>query len=377
MLRRVRIRVPDGWPGIVGIVVLLVGMAGVLGRPGVTPFPVPATDVGGYLPAFAYGSGSEPDDPIDTEAASSAHEASDELYAGLGDSGYADRHQSIVALFDGAGSAALAVDELDLPNGTTALLIDRMVLLIGLANDAAAAELTGPLQDAAQLLIEGDRGGEGSIVLDLRCTAPSEDAASRVAQALGDYGAVPYYANLRPPWHGAPLTPDEELARATYRRWTQAYADTLRSDPYFADWGTRFIATESATERAALQEELNRHVLERSPTLGGDAHPGVVAILASRPEDGDPDGYVEWGLALGRLMGPVSISEGSDTPSWFDQRHGGSIGSVRAVQRAVEVGWASFNTFALGATGLFAYLHDHGCTDVRITLSDLDDVRGD
>jgi len=378
MLGRVNVRAPDGWPGIVGIVVLVAGMAGMLGRPGVTPLLVPTEELGGYLSAFAFAWPSGPGDPIAIDQAADAYAAADGWTTDLGSAEYAERHQTLIGLFEDVDSMRAAFADVDLPDGTTMFSVGRLILVSGIATgEPAPVELAEPFLHASQGLIEGDRGGEGSIVLDLRCTAPSDDAAADIAQAIGDYGAVPYYAYLRPPWHGAPLTADEELARVTYRRWTQAYADTLRSDPYFADWARRFSATDSTAEREALQDELNQHVLEQTPTLGDEVHPGVMAILAHRPLEGDPDGYVEWGLALGRQMGLGPMEEGSVEPSWFDQRHAGSIGSVRAVQRTVEIGWASFNTFALGGLGLLAYLHDHGCADGQITLSDFDDVRGD
>lgn len=376
--RQMRGRVPDGWPGLVGIIVLTAGTAALLGRPGVSPLPLPADATGGFLGEFAFAFGSGPTEPLAIEGARDAYERSEEFFAFGGPERYAERHQSAVGLFPDVAAAEEAFSEVDLPDGTSGTGIDRLLLLIGLPTDEPIPdELRRAFMGAAPVLMEGDRGGEGSIVLDLRCTAPTAEAAAGMASALGDYGAAPYYAHLRPPWLGAPLTPDEELARATYRRWSQAYRTILGSDSYLSDWGQRFASAETAAERLALQDELNEHVRRRRPDLDGTVHPGVMALLASRSDDGGAEGYLEWGLALGRLMGQGPITEGSEQPTWFDQRHGGSIGSVRAVERSVEIGWASFNTFAIGGLGLFAYLDERGCDDVRVRVMDFDDVRGD
>ncbi len=373
-----RFRLPDGWPGLVGIVVLMAGLAAVLGRPGVTPLPVAGSDVGGYLPDFTFAAPAGPTVPLAIDSAPDAYSDADAWASDLGESGYAERHQTLIGLFDSTDAWQEAFSQVNLPDGTTMLSMDRLRLVSGITTgDAAPADLAEPFLHASQGLIEGDRGGEGSVVMDLRCSAPSDEAAARIATAIGDYGAAPYYTYLRPPWLGPPLTADEELARATYRRWSQAFAGIVESDPFLADWARRMAEADTTDERVALQEELNRHILQQVPTLEGDVHPGVMALLSTRPDTAEGDDYLEWGLELAQFMGMVPVATAGEEPSWYEQRHGGSIGSVRSSGSTVEIGWASFNTFSLGGFGLLAYLHEQGCAEVHVALSDFDDVRGD
>lgn len=141
--------------------------------------------------------------------------------------------------------------------------------------------------------------------------------------------------------------------------------------------GRRFVDAASETEREDLRAELAEHVATLEPALDGDVHPEVVALMASGPLETDPDAYLARGRDLGRLMGPLPSTETDAEPTWFEQRYDASIGAVRDVRERVEIGWASFSRFALGAAGLLSYLNGHGCADVRVTLSDVDDVRGD
>ena len=75
-------------------------------------------------------------------------------------------------------------------------------------------------------------------------------------------------------------------------------------------------------------------------------------------------------------MGPLPHSSGGQ-PSWLDQRQAAYMAGTRAVDDRVEIGWVTFNRFELGFTGLLAYLDQQGCEDVRVRLTDYDDVRLD
>lgn len=377
MLRPMRPSIPEGWPGLVGIVVLVAGILAVHARPSLTPLGGSAAAAGGYLQEFAWASLEGPAAPLDVAGAPATYAAVDAFYDDLGADAYAERRVAMVATFASAGDAAAAAEALDLPRAAASFVQDRMLLVTGLRS---VIELAPPAEDGVAgplVLVEGDRGGEGSIVLDLTCRAASNEAAGVIAAALGDYAAVPYYAYLRPPWVGHEPTTEEAIARATYRSWMQTFAQSLRDDPYLAAWADRLMAAGSEAERRRLNDELAEYVRERRHDLGADAHPGVAALLAASPDGSEPDDYKVWGLELGDLMGQLPGADRTTEPTWYEQRHTAQIGSVQAAGDTVRLGWVTFNAFALGASGLLSYLDARGCTDARITLSDFDDVRGD
>jgi hypothetical protein len=366
---------PDGWPGLVGIAVIVGGVALLHSRPAVVP-------AGGFLGSdFSYADERGPHISMTTAGAYAGHLETESMIAGLGREAYEGRYNlTIVGLFESHEAAREAGGAVEVPTGAGVLVIGPMVIVIGLEADPEGPPdpRVAQLGQHGDVFVEGDRYGEGSIVIDLECTAESDEAAARLATAIGDYGSMLSYSYVRPPWVGEPLTDDEALARATYRRWTEEYSTSMQDDPWLAEYGRRYLAATSDGERAALQEELMTHVAESRPQrLDGDVHPGVMALVASAPREADPDAAYAWGWQLGRLMGPLQSTRGEEPPTWYEQRQAGSIGSVRAVGRQVEVGWAVFNRFALGMTGLLSYLDAQACDDVRIRLSDFDDVRGD
>jgi hypothetical protein len=372
--------VPDGWPGLAGIVVLVAALFALHGRPSNgRPVDGAGDAVGGYLAEFAYAAIDAPSEAIAITDAATAYAAVADAYDAIGEEELAVRHGAVVALFDNAAAARAAADAVE-ADGLT-VVVDRLVVVVGLdtQDETALHEVVEAVSDARLALVEGDRGGEGSIVVDAACEAPSDAAASEIATALGDYGAAPSYAFIRPPWLGPPLTADEALARSTYRRWMAAYTASFADDPFIASWAARFEGASSQAEARRLMDELTSHMLDQRPVLDGEIHREVIDVIANHMASGDPDAYTQAGRRLGELMGAMPSSAGAtdDEPSWYDTRHGGSIGSVRAVRSTVQVGWASFTTFPLGALGLLSYLDAHGCDEVRIGLSDFDDVRGD
>jgi hypothetical protein len=80
---------------------------------------------------------------------------------------------------------------------------------------------------------------------------------------------------------------------------------------------------------------------------------------------------------LGRFVGPLPRTDPDAPPTWFEQRSSGGIGSVQAVGTEVRVAWLTFNRFALGFHQFLAHLEERGCGDVRVRLTDFDEVRGD
>ena len=364
---------PDGWPGLVGIAVLVGGSALALGTPRLS-------EVGGFPSADASFFTDErgPDLGLAIAGVGALNQEADAAAVALGDDGYAERSLSIVGTFDTNADAVRAADSVAIEAPARILVVDRILVAYHLVPDPGddpvpvATQLTDL---GADVLVQGDRFGNGQIVADVTCRASDHDAAATIAAPLADYPIADPYA--RPPWVGPPLSDDEALARSTYRRWAESFADAFANDPWMRDYADRFLAADSEAEYAALNAELQAHVREvQAGDIEGEVHPEVAALLASTPSGTDPAEYTEWQLELSRLMGPLPTSGGGE-PSWLEQRQTAYMAGTRAVDDRVEIGWVTFNRFELGFTGLLAYLDQQGCEDVRVRLTDYDDVRLD
>lgn len=364
--------IPDGWPGLVGIAVVVVGSALAVGTPRLS-------EVGGFPSPDAFFTDERgPDLGLAIADVGALNQEADAAAVALGEDSYAERSLALVATFESNADAVRAADSVVLEAPARILIVDRILLAYQLVPDPeddpdpVAAQLTDL---GADVLVQGDRFGEGQVVADVTCRATDHDAAAAIATPLADLATADPYA--RPPWVGPPLTDDEALARSTYRRWTASYADAFANDPWMIDYTDRILAADTEAEYAALNAELQAHVSQITvPGLEGEVHPEVAALLASTPDGTDPDGYTEWQLELSRLMGPVPTS-GGGLPSWLDQRQVAYLAGSRAVDDRVEIGWVTFNRFELGFTGLLAFLEQQSCEDVRVRLTNYDDVRLD
>ena len=371
MLGAMRRILPDGWPGLVGIAVLVGGLAFAVGTPRVS-------DVGGFAGSdFFFTDERGPDLGLAVAGVGALNQEADAAALALGEDGYAERRLTLVGTFDTSADARRAAESLVLDAPARMLILDRVLIAYGLVPDPEDDPLPVATQLSdlgADVLIQGDRYGEGQVVVDVSCRATDHDAAAMIAAPLADYPADPY---ARPPWVGPPLTEDEALARSTYRRWAARYAEAFANDPWMSEYADRFLAADSDAEYAALNAELQAHVRElQVGDLEGEVHPEVAALLASTPSGTDPDAFTDWQRELSRLMGPLPTASGGQ-PSWLDQRQVAYMGGTRAVDERVEIGWTTFNRFELGFTGLLAYLEQQGCGDVRVRLTDYDDVRLD
>lgn len=372
MPRGLRLRVPDGWPGLVGIAALVGGTAFAVGTPRVS-------DVGGLVEGdYFFVSGESPDLALQLSGMGATNREADAAAAGLGEDGFNERSLTLVGTFDNNADArqAAAAISVQLPSRT--LIVDRLLVIYHLAVEPedGPVPLVATLEDlGADVLVQGDRFGEGQVIVDLSCRAVTHDAAEAIATELADYGlGIP---GMRPPWVGPALTDDETLARSTYRRWTESLRDAFVADPWMADYADRFLEAGSAAEYAALNAELEAHI-SGLPGRGieGAVHPEVIALLVGVPMGSDPGAHAEWQRQLSRYMGPLT-SEQAEEPTWLAQRQTTTLSGSRAVDDRVELGWIFFNRFELGFTGLLAYLEERNCDEVLVRLMDWDDVRMD
>lgn len=375
------IRAPNGWPGLLAIAVLLGGLP-LLHGSRVGPTWGAGQDLaGGYLQDFMNADAAGPSIPVPPGVAGAAHLDMEGFFAAMDEASYDRRGVTVAGILPTDADAASAADALDLPADVATVTLGRLLLVAGLAGDPddRPHPAVAALRDrGGDVLVEGDRFGEGTVVVDVACTAPSADAAATLATALGDYASMLSYAFARPPWIGPPLTDDEALARATSRRWAQGYGERLANAPWLAEYGQRIAAAGSDAERAALAAELESRVREQAPDmLGDDAHPGMAALIAGQPTGRDLDATYAWGRAMGRLAGPVAAADPEAGPTWYEQRHLAQIGGVRTSAATVELGWITFNRIALGLPALLEHLESAGCGGLRVALTDFDEVRGD
>jgi hypothetical protein len=368
-------RLADGWPGVAGIAVLLGGLFALHQTPAMTP-------AGGYLGGeFMYADPRGPELSVPTEGGRTVADAADVAFREIGEAAFDDAYwATIVATFADEADARSAAGTINPPEGAIASQHGPLLIVTPVEHDpeAPADPLVAELSAlGGSVLVEGDRYGEGSIVVDLSCTAESDAAAAALSAAIGDYGSLPYYALARPPWVDPPITANEALARSTYARWSTSMVDSLAADGTLSEYADRFLEATSPEERERLTDDIGEYIAGRQlEGLDGEVHPGVVALLAARPTGGEADDTVAWGRELGRFMGQMRPVPDED-PDWFEQRVNASIGAAQAVGPTLQLGWISFSRIALGLPALLGYLGEEGCGEVIVRLTDFDDVRGD
>ena len=232
------------------------------------------------------------------------------------------------------------------------------------------------------VLVEGDRYGEGAIVTDLSCRPTDRARARVVAGDLDDYSNTPHTFFLRPPWAAPALTRSERLARSTYTRFNDVLEDAAAADPETQElwFHYRDALREGDKDRMKRVEgRIAERRRELSPTrLDGEYDPKTLAALRTEPLA--LDAKLRWGVRVGRRMGQLPIKEQVGEvvaargrnfhadPAFLDAR----IGERLDVSMFLPMGH-----FAPSLAALVLYLDRAGCTDVRYRLLDWDTVRGD
>jgi hypothetical protein len=261
-----------------------------------------------------------------------------------------------------------------------------VLFVTGLESDSFATEAQPELHplahllaaQGAEVLLEGDRFGEGSIVADISCQTPDPATATRLLDEVGDAVATAQY-NARPPWVKPEPTAQQALARATYRRWLAGYL-AASADSRTQELFQRIGTATSAAERDAATRELTAYLKEKGlKNVEGEVDLETMRLLVDQPEVSDPDAYRAWTSEIGERMGRFAVepSEFGDRPSWDDTGRLLYTASVRVDSGRLEIGWAAPARFAAAMPYLAAYLAERGCSDLRIATVDFDEVRGD
>jgi hypothetical protein len=261
-----------------------------------------------------------------------------------------------------------------------------LFVVTGLESDAFATETDPPLHPLAHLLaargaavrLEGDRFGEGSIVADVSCRLPDPATGPALADEIGDAVATGHL-NTRPPWLSPPITAEQALARATYRRWTDGFW-AASGDPKIYELAQRFASAGSTADREAALKEFEQYIVQRGlENVEGQLDPAVMALIIDQPDGSDTEVHDAWLRDISERMGglPMVQSVGADHLSSADYDQVAWTGSLRVNNGRLDLGWLSFGRFSAAMPKLAAYLTEHGCDDIKLATVDFDTVRGD
>ena len=264
--------------------------------------------------------------------------------------------------------------------------IGPLLVVTGLESDAFATDVDPPLHPLAHLLaavgadvrLEGDRFGEGSIVADISCRIANPATSAALVDEIGD-AIVTGQLNTRPPWIGQPITADEALARATFRRWVEGFWAGA-NDPRFLEFAQRYANASSNEDREIALREFEQYMIQQGLAhIEGELDPAVIALIVDQPDSTDTAARDAWKRDISGRMGPVPVqpSEFGDRPSAADYNQMVWTGGARLNGDRLELGWLSFGRFSAAMPKFAAYLEERGCDDLRLGTVDFDAVRGD
>lgn len=267
--------------------------------------------------------------------------------------------------------------------------IGPVLVVTGLKSETAREVEAGtslPIHPLAHLLaaaggdvlLEGDRSGEGSIVADVSCQPADSASGMALLDEVGDALLTAGQFSTRPPWIGPPPTAREALARATYRRYLQGTTAAM-GDRHLQELARR-IADAPEEDHAAAIAEFGDYVRKRGVELmNGEVDPEVLALILDTPALSDSASLQAWARTLGEVMGrlPVESGPAGEQPAPDDHARLLISGTMRLQGGRLEMGWLTFGRMAAGLPSLAGYLTAEGCQDIRIGLVDLDAVRLD
>jgi hypothetical protein len=311
----------------------------------------------------------------------------------LSDAGLSRPDMAVAVTFTSPEAARGMAERLraDLPRTATryhdrrdaVVLLGSSVFVRGIPSPAANRSVRGLLGGyPGDVLVEGDRFGEGSIVADLRCRPTEPGRAQVLAADLADYAGTPYTFFLRPPWARPALTRSERLARSTYTRFNDVLEDAADADPETQELWFRYreaLRTGDSDRTSRVQNRIAERRRELSPArLDGEYDPKTLAALRTEPLE--MDAKPRWSVRVGRRMGqlPVRRQAGdfvADRGRGLDASP--TLLTVRLGERLDISTFLPSGHFAPSLATLVLHLHRSGCTDVRYRLLDWDDVRVD
>jgi hypothetical protein len=224
-----------------------------------------------------------------------------------------------------------------------------------------------------QVIVEGDRFGEGAIIADLSCQVPDPAGGTRILDELGDAMLTAGQFDTRPPWIGPPPTAAEALARATFRRWQEASMRVMERGR-MRDLIQR-LATADITEREQVMREFEAELVKAGlEEIDGPIDPEVLSLMAEGGLDTSDAGRAAWTRAVADRMGRLSVEATAygDAPAPDDYERLLFAGSLRLRGTRLDLGALSFGRAAAGLPSLAGYLDGRGCIDLRFAVVDFE-----
>ncbi len=263
------------------------------------------------------------------------------------------------------------------------VVLGSSLVVRGIQGAAAMRAARGLLSGyPGEVLVEGDRYGEGAIVTDLSCRPEDRAKAQVVAGDLEDYAGTHDELFLRPPWALPPITSAERLARSTYTRFYDALELAAAADPETQELWFHYRQALRAGDTDRL-ERVQGRIAERrrelSPVrLEGAYDPKTLASLRTEPLE--PDAEPQWAARVGSRMGQLPITRRGDeyvvARGWRFSADA-TLLTVRLEDRLDVSMFLPMGHFAPSLASLVLYLDRAGCTDVRYRILDWDTVRAD
>jgi len=222
----------------------------------------------------------------------------------------------------------------------------------------------------ADVLLEGDDAGDGTILTDLSCQPANPTSGAALRDAIGDTIDLVQWSAL-PPWAGRP-TPAQADARvqvATYQRIAQSVA----TDPAITALMTR-IVTASEAERAALLATLGERIAAGvHQAAAGHVSPDILELMDRQPRGADDLAALEsWQREVGERIGTVELRPGGGAPTADAAATLALFGTARLRDGRLEVGSLALGRVTTGLPLVIAWLDEAGCRDQRLGFTDGD-----
>ena len=250
------------------------------------------------------------------------------------------------------------------------------VFVTGLKAETLASAVPPPVHPiahrwaaaGAEVLLEGDDGGDGTISTDLSCQPAEAASGAALRDAIGDAIDLVQWSPL-PPWVGRP-TPAQATARvqiATYERIAQSVA----TDPAITALMTR-IATASEAERAALLTTLGERIAAGvHQAAAGRVSPEILELMDRQPRGADDLAALDsWQREVGERIGTVALRPGGGAPTADAAGTLALFGTARVHDGRLEVGSLALGRVTTGLPLVLAWLDEAGCRDQRLGFTD-------
>lgn len=222
----------------------------------------------------------------------------------------------------------------------------------------------------ADLLVEGDDAGEGTILADLSCRPADPASGAALRDTIGETLDLVQWSPL-PPWVASPTTA-QAAARAdiaTYERIAQA----VSTDPAIVALMTR-IARAGDAEREALIAALGERIAAGvRQQAAGRVSPETLELMGRQPRGvEDPTALDAWQREVGARIGTVELRRRGSAPTADAAGPVAMFGTARVRDGRLEVGSLAFGRATIGLPLALAWLDERRCGDLRFALADGD-----